>query len=100
MGIIKIWTMGIAAPKTAARALLRGESVPFAEIHRYMPPTVRPLDALGLADAPEASSLRWLPQSLPPVPVEVAATGPRALAIGALYADRVMLAVGADPTRV
>jgi len=82
------------------RSFLRGERVPFTELARYMPPSVKPVDALGLADAPESSALAWLPRDLAPVPVEVAATGPRALAIGALHADRVMLAVGADPVRV
>ena len=82
------------------RSLLRGESVDFAELQPYMPASVRPLESLGLADAPSASALRWLPRDLAPVPVEVAATGPRAIALGALDADRVMLAVGADPVRV
>jgi 5,10-methylenetetrahydromethanopterin reductase len=82
------------------RALLRGEDVPFAELGPFMSPSVRPVASLGLADSPETSALRWLPRDLAPVPVEVAATGPRALATGALHADRVMLAVGADPVRV
>lgn len=82
------------------RAFLRGERVPFAELQRYMPPSVRPIGSLGLADAPDASTMTWLPRDVSPVPVEVAATGPRALALAALHADRVMLAVGADPVRV
>ncbi len=84
----------------AVRALLRGDEVPFADMQRYIPAGVRPIETLGLADAPRSSRLSWLPRDLDPVPVEVAATGPRVLALSALYADRVMLAVGADPTRV
>jgi len=34
------------------------------------------------------------------VPVEVAATGPKTLAVAAAYADRISLAVGADPGRI
>jgi 5,10-methylenetetrahydromethanopterin reductase len=82
------------------RAFLRNEEVPFADLASYMPAGVRPVESLGLADTPSTSRLTWLPRDLAPVPVEVAATGPRVLRLAALHADRVMLAVGADPARV
>jgi 5,10-methylenetetrahydromethanopterin reductase len=45
--------------------------------------------------------LEWLARSsLPKVPVDVVATGPRVLALGARTADRLTVSVGADPTRV
>ncbi len=48
-----------------------------------------------------ASRLEWLRAvSVPKVPVEVAATGPKAIAVAARHADRVALAVGADPDHV
>jgi 5,10-methylenetetrahydromethanopterin reductase len=53
-----------------------------------------------MADAPSESRLHWLDPALVPVPVEVVATGPRMLAMAARAADRVLLAVGADPSRV
>ena len=61
-----------------------------------------PVDRLRLARAPEASAIRWVgdEQDEPKVPVEVAATGPRVIGIAARRADRVMLAVGADPRRI
>jgi 5,10-methylenetetrahydromethanopterin reductase len=61
-----------------------------------------PVDRLSLAKAPEASSIRWVGDESdePKVPVEVAATGPRVIGIAARQADRVMLAVGADPRRI
>jgi 5,10-methylenetetrahydromethanopterin reductase len=34
------------------------------------------------------------------VPVDVAATGPRTIAVGARHAERVTFTVGADPRRV
>lgn len=40
------------------------------------------------------------PGGTPPVPVELAATGPATIAVAAVAADRVMLTVGADPARV
>ena len=46
---------------------------------RYERDGARPIDVMGLADRPDASRMHWLPGDLPPVPVEVAATGPRAL---------------------
>ena len=45
-----------------------------------------------------ASRLEWLPAvKVDKVPVEVAATGPRGIAAAARQADRIALAVGADP---
>ncbi|MEY2473258.1 MAG: hypothetical protein QOK28_2587 [Actinomycetota bacterium] len=81
------------------RAYLRGESVPFDDLRRFGHAGTKALDSLGLADAPDDSRIHWLPSDLAPVPVEVAATGPKVLA-AARHADRVLLAVGADPERV
>jgi len=48
-----------------------------------------------------ASRLEWLERlELPKVPLEVAATGPRVIAAAARRAERVCLAVGADPAHV
>lgn len=58
-----------------------------------------PVDRISLAKAPEASSICWVGDE-PKVPVEVAATGPRVIGIAARQADRIMLAVGADPKRI
>ena len=58
-----------------------------------------PVTRLGLANAPTASAIRWVGGE-PKVPVEVAATGPRVISIAARHAERVMLAVGADPKRI
>lgn len=82
------------------RAYLRGEAVPFDDLGPYERAGARPIDVLGLADGPGDSRLHWLPRDLQPVPVEVVATGPKALAVGGAQADRVLLAVGADPERV
>jgi 5,10-methylenetetrahydromethanopterin reductase len=48
-----------------------------------------------------ASRVRWLADlRLPPVPVDVAATGPRVIELAARVADRITFAVGASPDRV
>ena len=69
---------------------LRGDDVPFDE---------GDVEALGLADTPQASRIRWL-RAGEKVPVDVAATGPRVIAAAARHADRVSLSVGADPERI
>ena len=58
------------------------------------------IDRLGLAATPATSKLHWLNQALPKVPVDVAASGPRVIALGAVLGDRVTFAVGAVPDRV
>lgn len=82
------------------RAYLRGESVSFDDLRAYERDGARAIDVLGLANRPVASRLHWLPADLAPVPVDVVATGPRALALAGAAADGVWLAVGADPQRV
>lgn len=89
----------LAAYIAAVRAYLRGESLPFDALERFAHPGTKQLDSLGLAEAPDDSRLHWLSADLDPVEVEVAATGPKVLE-AARHADRVQLAVGADPERV
>ncbi|MEM7019706.1 MAG: LLM class flavin-dependent oxidoreductase [Pseudomonadota bacterium] len=78
---------------------LRGESVPFSEsdIDTDIAPLVADLD---LADTPESSKIEWLRSDEPKVPVEVAATGPKVIAISARHADCIMFTLGADETRL
>ncbi len=82
------------------RAYLRGESVRVRGPARFRRTPVRsPLESLGSRRCARRQQLHWLPRELAPVPVEVAASGPKVLA-AARHADRVLLAVGADPERV
>ena len=78
------------------QAYLRGDAVPFDAIEVSAAP---PVDALHLADAAPESRIRWL-QGGRKVPVEVAASGPRMIAVAAVEADRVMFALGADEERI
>ena len=82
----------------ALQAYLRGEAIPFDDLdfHERLAP---PVETLGLADTPGASRITWL-RDIPKVPIEVVATGPKVIALAALHADRVLLAVGADPERL
>ena len=80
------------------QAYLRGDEVPFDDTG--IPDDVAPpLENLGLAGAPLASTVGWAGSGLK-VPVEVAATGKRVIGIAARHADRIMFALGADPKRV
>jgi 5,10-methylenetetrahydromethanopterin reductase len=48
-----------------------------------------------------ASRVRWLADlRLPPVPIDVAATGPKVIELAARVADRITFAVGANPERL
>lgn len=76
---------------------LRGEPVRFDVTDRAGMHTV---DRLPSAGAPEHSVLRWLNPSLPKVPVDVAASGPKVIRLAAVLADRLTFALGADPERL
>jgi 5,10-methylenetetrahydromethanopterin reductase len=82
------------------QAYLRGDAVSFDEAGAMAADAHRPLDTLGLADAPRESRLEWIAMAGPKVPVAVVATGPKVLAVAARQADRVTFAVGAEPERI
>jgi 5,10-methylenetetrahydromethanopterin reductase len=77
---------------------LRGEQVSFDDID--VPIDVAPpMSGLHLHDAPAASRIAWIAGGAK-VPVEVAASGPKVIAMAALHAERVMFALGADADRL
>ena len=78
------------------QAYLRGEAIPFDEIEVS---AAAPVDDLHLADAAPESRIQWL-QGGRKVPVEVAVSGPRMIALSAVHADRLMFALGADEERI
>src|SRR6478609_151312 len=100
LGLAPATVADLGAYVRIVRAYLRGEDVPFADLHAYEHADAKPVAALGLADTPAQSRMHWLPRDLDPVPVEVVATGPKVLELAGRDADRVLLAVGADPERV
>lgn len=81
---------------------LRGEAVSFDDID--IPPEVAPpLSGLHLHDAPPSSRIGWIADGLKggrKVPVEVAASGPKVIAMAALHAERIMFTLGADVERL
>ena len=59
-----------------------------------------PMSGLHLHDAPPASRIAWIARLAAKVPVEVAASGPKVIAMAALHAERVMFTLGADVERL
>ncbi len=85
---------------------LAGKSVSFDEIDIPVE-AAPPLSGLHLHDAPPSSRIGWIADGLEggakgsaKVPVEVAASGPKVIAMSALHAERVMFALGADVERL
>lgn len=98
-----------ASPGPFERYLIRlqgylsGEEVPF-EADADGGDVAPASDRLGLAGGPSSSRIRWIEAAgragLPKVPVDVAASGPKVIAIAARRAERVSFAVGASPARI
>lgn len=58
------------------------------------------IEALSLAGRPQGVRLKWLPEQIPKVPLDVAATGPKVIMMSAPVAERVTFSVGAEPDRL
>lgn len=80
------------------QVLLSGGEISFAEFGSSGDAPL--LHELSLGDKPTAVALRWLSQDLPKVPLDVAATGPKVIEMGARIAERVTFSVGADHERM
>jgi 5,10-methylenetetrahydromethanopterin reductase len=85
---------------TQVKRYLAGENLPLADVAPVMEGAVHGFDDLAVGKGPEGSSLVWMDRSVPRVPVEIAATGPKALQMAGRVGDRVALMVGADRERV
>lgn len=95
-----------ASPAAFERYLVRlqgylsGEEVPF-DVEADGGAVAAPSSTLGMAGGPSGSRISWIAAAgVGKVPVEVAATGPRVIALAARHADRVVFAVGADVERL
>ncbi len=80
------------------QVLLSGGEIPFAEFGSSG--DAPSLHELSLGDRPTSVALRWLPKDLPKVPLDVAATGPKVIEMGARIAERVTFSVGAGAERM
>lgn len=77
------------------------EPAPVAVFERYLKDLQGYLAGATLDKNGYASKLHWLEHiESDKVPIDVAATGPRVIAVAARWADRVTFALGANPDRV
>jgi 5,10-methylenetetrahydromethanopterin reductase len=93
--------VGLKGFETALRhlqTLLSGGEIPFAEFGSSG--DAPDIHSLSLGGRPEGVRLRWLPEGLPKVPLDVAATGPKVIAMAARIAERVTFSVGAEHERL
>jgi 5,10-methylenetetrahydromethanopterin reductase len=80
------------------QAYLSGGPVAFDDIDIPLD-AAPPMSVLELADAPADSRIAWIAAGAK-VPVEVAASGPKVIALAALHAERIMFTLGADVERI
>jgi 5,10-methylenetetrahydromethanopterin reductase len=80
------------------QTLLSGGQIPFGGegAHAEAPS----LDTMSLGDRPSGYGLSWLPEGLPKVPLDVAATGPKVIEMAAPIAERITFSVGAIGERI
>ena len=83
---------------TELQTLLSGGEIEFPGDH--LATQTNSVDQLALGDRPVGARLQWLPPGVPKVPLDVAATGPRVIALAAQAAERVTFSVGAMAERV
>ncbi|SCW76475.1 5,10-methylenetetrahydromethanopterin reductase [Sphingobium faniae] len=78
---------------------LRGDAVSFdpADVRNDRSAT---LESLAYGHAPEASRIEWLPSGQSKVPLDVATSGPRVIAMAAAKADGVTFGLGVDRQRI
>lgn len=80
------------------QVLLSGSEVPFED---FGPAGDAPsIHGMSLGNRPDGVRLKWLPEGVPKVPLDVAATGPRVIAMAAPVAERVTFSIGAEPERM
>jgi 5,10-methylenetetrahydromethanopterin reductase len=98
--------LGYAPVKLAAfrrtlqdlQTLLRGEEVAFEAQENSA--SAASLATISLGHRPDSSRLKWLPEGMPKVALDVAATGPQVIEMAATIAERVTFSVGAIPERM
>jgi 5,10-methylenetetrahydromethanopterin reductase len=85
---------------TSLQTLLSGDEVPFEATGERGGANEGSVHSLSLGARAEGVKLKWLPQGLPKVPLDVAATGPKVIQMGARIAERVTFSIGAEVERV
>jgi len=104
LGHAPVSTAAFERAINALQTLLSGGSVDFSSINEggsaQSAASAQSSESLSLGDRPGAARLKWLPEGLPKVELDVAATGPKVIAMSAPVAERVTFSVGAISERV
>ena len=79
---------------------LRGEGVPIEDAAAMLRNAPAGFKNLAMGSAPESSKLTWLPKDYVKPELDVAATGPKVIALAARHADCISFAVGANVERL
>jgi 5,10-methylenetetrahydromethanopterin reductase len=98
LGLAPVGLVRFEQDVAAIHAFLAGEDVKFEDLGP-IPDGMKPASTLGLGQVPEGSRLEWVRPNQAPVPLAVAASGPKVIGIAARTADAVWLNVGSDPHR-
>jgi len=84
---------------TQVKRYLAGDTLSLPEVAPVMEGAVHGFEDLAVGNGPEGSSLIWMDRAQPRVPVEIAATGPKALEMAASSTFEILAAThreGAD----
>ena len=104
LGYAPVTLRSFAAALETLQALLSGEEVAFDRCGVAAADEAPGSHTLSLGARPEGVRLKWLTEGpgahLPKVPLDVAATGPKVIAMAARLAERVTFSVGAQPDRL
>jgi 5,10-methylenetetrahydromethanopterin reductase len=84
----------------SALALLGKAAATVAELEDFLVQLQGYLAGAPVEQNGTMTALQWLPPGVPKVPVDVAATGPKVIAVAARHADQVSFNVGADAERL
>lgn len=83
----------------STRAYLMGESVSAEDGAEFLTEK-KDFSKLAIGEVPDTSPLKWLSEDYTPPEIEVAATGPKVIALAARHADRIGFALGANVERL
>lgn len=98
LGLAPVGLKSFERDVAAIHQYLAGQEVEFDDLGP-IPPDMKASSTLGLGNIPTATGLEWVRPDQSPVPVAVAASGPKVIGIAARTADTVWLNVGSDPER-
>lgn len=84
----------------ALQGYLQGEPVSTEVAAGFLGELDRGFEKLSVAEVPETSQMTWMPDDYVKPELEVAASGPKVIAIAARHADRIGFALGADLSRL